>query len=239
MSNIEKNCNLNKALELSSSMNLEKIYLDCFCYVKRILEKQEICKSDFFINRAIDIRALARAYGVDVIEINMKMNNEIFKHGTLGYLDYYCGKWTIYVNEAMGDLTKRYIIAHELGHYFLEFDNDVSKIEYYKNPLFPKSCEEQICDIMASFLLMSIETVFEIMQEYVKKNVKGGIDMYEWLNHLGYELGVSDYHTVGCFQNVRYLAGFIYEKKGDYIYHGSNRECKAVYEKMLTCPTLF
>lgn len=232
-------------LGISSFMNLEDIYLSCFCYTSKILEEQGLYKSNFPKNKAIDIRALAKAFDIDIVEMKINRADDVFRYGTPGYLDYYDYQpqkyqWTIFVNKAMGDLTKRYIIAHELGHYFLKYKGDGENVKFCTNPLFPKNQEEQLCDLMASFLLMPIELVLEIMSEYVDSYIgKETIDMYEWLRHLGFQLSVSDYHTVSCFQNVRYLGGLIYEKKGNYVYNGSDRFCKSAYEKMLQFPKLF
>ena len=84
------------------------------------------------------------------------------------------------------------------------------------NPLIPKTTEEQLCDIIASFLLMPIDSVLGVMKKFINKCEEKNrvpVDMYEWLKYLGAVMGVSDYHTILCFQNVRYLGGAIFEEK--------------------------
>lgn len=232
-------------LNLSFSQSLKEIYLNSFCYAKEILQNQTSNEQRISFDRATDIRAIAKSFNINIVEIGMNRDHEIFRHALPGYLDYYDYKpnkfsWTIYVNKTMGDLTKRYIIAHELAHFFIKHPSYKGGIKYCANPLFPKTSEEQMCDLLASFLLMPIEKVFDIMTEYIENHRTNDLlDMYEWLRYLGCELGISDYHTITCFQNVRYLAGIIYEIKGNYIYNQNRDYCKKVYDKMLGFPNLF
>ena len=195
-------------MELKSS----DICMETFFFTKKILDKISCVAED----KAINIRELAKKYNIDIVEKKFIRKNNIFEYEVQGYLDYYDFepgnyKWTIYVNEEMGDLTKRYTIAHELGHYFLKTEST----KYCNNPLFPKTSEEQLCDLIASYLLLPIETVFVVMQEYIEKCRKRrrdiSINLYDWLEYLGATMGVSLYHTIICFQNVRHLGGILYE----------------------------
>lgn len=210
-----------QGLNLSTEMSVKELYLWAFRYAQDILD-------DFFQNNSydvpeIDIRALVGTFGIEIVEMEIKLNSDVFRYGMPGYLDGYGYKgnkrlWTIYINESMGDLSKRYIIAHEFAHYLL-LNQKEQNIKNCTNPLFPKKTEEQLCDLLASFLLMPLKTVLELMNNYIIKcqnDNSGPIDMYEWLHYLGCELRISDYHTVLCFQNIRYLGGIIWETQGCY-----------------------
>lgn len=234
-----------KKIEISLDLSMKDLYLSSFYLAQSILDIfSEKYPSE---KKAVDIRGLATAFQVEIIEKNLQLDSCIFTQGMLGYLDYYNHKykeypWTIYVNNNMGSLTKRYVIAHELAHFFLNYSLCKGNISCYTNPLFPKKEEEQLCDIIACFLLMPIDKVLELMKKYIencKSQTNCSVDMYDWLTHLGSIMGVSDYHTVSCFQNVRYLGGIIFESKGEWKKIGEKDYCAQVYEKMKEYPSIF
>ena len=200
----------NIKLEISSNMSLSEVYMEAFYFTQDLLNAFDMLEDD-----VVNIRALVEKCNVELIEQKIIRTNNVFQYGVQGYLDCFNYKpkeykWTIYINEEMGDLTKRYTIAHELAHYFLKSN----AVKYCRNPLFPKTSEEQLCDIIASFLLMPIKTVFRVMDEYIEKCKQRGeipIVLYDWLEYLSATVKVSHYHTVTCFQNVRYLGGILFE----------------------------
>ena len=196
--------------EFSSTMSLSDVYLEAFYFTEHLLEKFDMSEDD-----VVNIRVLVEKHDIEIMEQKIIRTNNVFQYGIQGYLDYFDYKpkeykWTICINEEMGDLTKRYTIAHELAHYYLKR----SGTKYCSNPLFPKKSEEQLCDIIASFLLMGIKTVFKVMDEYIercKQREEIPIVLYDWLEYLGATVKVSHYHTISCFQNVRHLGGILFE----------------------------
>ena len=207
-------------IRITSDIDMKNLYLNAYIITQGILD--EVLKNHYSEVTAIDIRYLVKAFNIEIVETKMKLSTELFQYGTPGYLDNYGYKgnerlWTMYINESMGDLSKRYIIAYEFAHYLLinlSQESKDNKIECCTNPLFPKKTIEQLCDLLATFLLMPLKTVLRLMDNYVKKcqeENSGPIDMYDWLHYLGCKMGVSDYHTVLCFQHVRYLGGIIHE----------------------------
>lgn len=207
-------------MEIDISFFMENVYLKLYKRANDILNdyyKEGIPKST-----AIDIKEVAKSKRINVIEKNMESANELFNNETMGYLDGFAYpdsgiKWSIYVNDALGDLTKRYVIAHELAHYDLKNDDNALFTKYCIGSMMPKHPEELLCDIEASFLLMPIESVFELMDNYIKEHKNTKVDSNRWLTFLGRSLGISDYYTLIFYQNIRYLAGFLYygKSKGD------------------------
>lgn len=195
-------------------MPSNELYIAAYCFTQKALN--EVFGKRQENASATDVYALAKYHNIEILETKMASQKSVFLYGMPGYLDCYDYspndyRWSIYINEAMGDLTKRYIIAHELAHYLLQHRG----VHYCCNPLFPKTTEEQLCDIIASFLLMPLETVLKQMEKFVKnceKNDDKPVDMYEWLKYLGQVMKVSDYHTILCFQKVRHLGGVLYEE---------------------------
>lgn len=211
--------------------NLKKIYLKCYYLTTELLQAENLFEEN---NKAINIRKLADSLGIDIIEMKIHQENPVFTHGIRGYLDTVNTRNNsdthrkLYIDKDMGDLTKRYIIAQEIGRYLLYPVTGTTDV--YKNSLFSLNQEEQICDIFASFLLMPINVVIDIMNEYLCSYDKNSnADMYDWLKYLGFKLGISDYHTVICFQNIRYLAGIITENKQEF-----SKKIKKDYDNIYT-----
>lgn len=207
-------------MEIDINFSIEKIYL--YLYTEATQTLKSFYKEGIPQSTAIDIKEVAKSLGINVIEKNMESANELFTNETMGYLDgfAYQGsdiKWSIYVNDALGDLAKRYVIAHELAHYLLKKNDRISFTKYCIGSMMPKHPEELLCDIEASFLLMPIESVFELMDDYIKEHKNTKVDSNKWLTFLGRSLGISDYYTLIFYQNIRYLAAFLYygKSKGD------------------------
>lgn len=234
-------------IQMDLNMSMEEVYLVAFRNTKRILD--DFRQRMLLKSRATDIRGLVEMAGIEIIEKPLASFNDRFSHETSGYLDCYDYKkdefqWTIYVNNALGDLTKRYIIAHELAHFLIKGNKEVQEVytRYCVSPLFPKDMEEQLCDIVASFLLMPIDSVLDLMKEYIARRNNEKIDTFEWLRFLGCQMGVSDYHTVICYQNVRYLGGFLYSSKSriyDEKYQYMQSDFQSIIDKIEELRELF
>lgn len=236
-------------IHISSIQSMEEIYLTIYKKVNDILAFHY--PQGLPQDRSVDVRKLAEKLHIEIIEKTLGSRRDFFSHEVMGYLecfDYKKGEyqWSIYINEEMGDLTKRYVIAHELAHYFLKdkSGNAVPYTKYCISPMIPKDSEEQICDIIASFLLMPIDMVLDLMEEYIDAHRDENIGIDKWLNYLGNEMRVSDYYTVIFYQNVRYLGGILYSNyqnkrndSKDMIY--KKNSFTKILEKIEQCQRLF
>lgn len=176
-------------------------------------------KDNFKKGAMVDIRSVVKCFGLEVSESEMHSNRNYFENEVMGFIDVYKNqescKGTIYINRALGDLSKRYVIAHEFAHYFFRNMGD-EKRNYCIKVLFPGTIVEQFCDIMAAFLLMPIESVLILLKEYVDLKREEGVcpvPAEGWMRYLGYNLKVSDYHVVVSYQHVLYLGGILRDKE--------------------------
>ncbi len=201
--------------------DMKKMYLAIYEITNRYLNNYY---NDLKKRRIIDIRGIVKKHGIDIIEKEIYSKKFFFINQLDGYLDSIPQngqlKYTIYVNENLDEASKRYVIAHEFSHYILENkcekNTDTWELrenQYCLNVLFPRNAEESICDIMTAFLLMPIDCVLPLMKQFVDSRSGGyPVRMNEWLQCLSYWLQVSSYHVNICFQHIRYLATFLYNK---------------------------
>lgn len=233
----------------SLEKNIGDLYVELYEYTTHILTE----KLDYFSGeqKAVNVYKLAKMYNIKIVEKNLESKKDLFSQEVVGYLDFYCGI-TIYVNEDIGDYTKRYAVAHEIGHYLAEqYWEEYSKEEnetrdnvftrYYIAPRLPKTVEEQACDIIASFLLMPVSTVLDLMEEYIKEaqnSVNQRITIYSLLGYLGGRLHVEDYYTSLCFQNIKYLCAALYERAQKMEAEGM-LEADSIYGKIKNAEWLF
>lgn len=213
---------LNKNAELDLVHCMQDIYLEVYKISNKYLEDYY---DDLKRRRIIDIRSIVNKYGINIVERELYPGGFLFINQVDGYLDIVNkdidNKYTIYVNENLDEVSKRYVIAHEFSHYILkERDKANSKrkkgieIKYCLNTLFAKNVEENVSDILTSFLLMPIECVLPLMKQFVDDK-KGyyPVHVSEWLQCLSYWMQISSYHVGLCFQHIRYLAAFIYDNE--------------------------
>lgn len=200
---------------------MEEIYLLIYRRTKEILNDfHERVSSK---NKSTDIKSLIALCGIEVIEKSLTVYSNQFYYKMFGYLDYYDYingqyQWKMYVNKTMNSRIRRYSMAHELAYFLLKEDKCEKNAftRYYVYPFFSKNLEEQLSDIIASFLLMPLDLSMEIMKEYLDQHQDKEIDVFEWIQYLGDKMGLSNYHAAMCYQNIRYLAGILSEggKKG-------------------------
>ncbi|MDO4327465.1 MAG: ImmA/IrrE family metallo-endopeptidase [bacterium] len=193
---------------------LKNIYITLYNKATEILNKTE--KSKFNSKLAVDIREIIKEHEIELIEKKGISRSLYFFNETAGYLDYMGSgnggrAYTIFLEDDQDELSKRYVIAHEFAH-FLFMDPDSTRVKCCPNMIFFTSQEEQLCDIMAAFLLMPIESVLKLLEEYSqerKRNGQGLIYTNEWLRHLAYHFKLSDYHVILCYQHIRYLGAIL------------------------------
>lgn len=221
-----------KLINLNSQESVKNLYLNVYKITDEILRE----KLDYFSQSEsmVDIYAIAEKYNIKIVEKKLELSPNIFQQEVISYLDSYNGK-TIYVEETESDFTKRYGVAHEIGHYLLHEEDEGIFSYYCVDPLFSKNSEEYICDIFASFLLMPVETVIDTMQKYISENKNQKITVYSWLEYLAKKMGVSDYYTTICFQNIKYLCTFLMEES----YQIKNNANEEIYDKIRSIEFLF
>lgn len=162
----------------------------------------------------VPIRKMIGSEKIELYERMLATVDDNFANELLGTLEKIQDKWRIYINQEIGSLTKRYVMAHEFSHYIINSIKEIDKSENCTNVLFPLSTGEQMCDIMSSFLLLPFGTVVRLLNTYTNRQQKSygrPVNMDEWIRYLGNEMGLTEYHTILCYQNVRYLAGALYQ----------------------------
>ena len=88
-------------------MSLSEVYMEAFYFTQELLKA-----FDMLEDNVVNIRALVEKCNIELIEQKIVRINNVFQYGVQGYLDCFNYnpkeyKWTIYINEEMGDLTKR------------------------------------------------------------------------------------------------------------------------------------
>lgn len=207
--------NLNEIILINANMSLEDIYLTAYTKVQAILD--HFYPNGLPEDTIVDIKRIAESFNIEVTEKKLDSKKDIFYYKIMGFLDcfdYQEGnyQWTIYVNESIGDLSKRYVIAYQIANYLLKEDkSNISEpyTKYCTHSILPKDFDEQLCDIIASFLLMPLNSVLKLINKYAKLHQDTVLDIFDWFRYLGSQLGISDYHTILFYQNIKCLVGAI------------------------------
>lgn len=109
-------------------------------------------------HRTRNVYDLCDTYGVFVIEASMRK--------MLGYItDDEMGHYII-VNQKLPEFLKRFVIAHELGHYFMH-PHDIGFFWIIKNTQFPIARLERHADDFALELLKISENVYMQIKKYI------------------------------------------------------------------------
>ena len=194
----------------------KNIYFTVYNAVNKIMKAYREAKYDK--EPAIDVYKLAEFLDIKVVERSIVTKEKLFKDEIVGFIDQFDfgfgnDECMIYVNENIGELSKRYVIGHEIGHYILNNGQQKNKVEYCRSIMFPKNIKERICDLAASFILMPIEYVMKVMDDFCEDKRKKEdipIEPDDWLYYVGSKFKLSNYHTILCYQDIRNLAGVLY-----------------------------
>lgn len=235
-------------IPIHEGMGIEEIYILIYKRIKEILD--DFHKRVPSKDKTTDIKKLITLCGIEIIEKSLTVHSDQFCYKMFGYLAYdnYVSaqyQWKMYVNKTMSSLNRRYAMAHQLAYFLLKKDkcekHACTRYDVY--PFFSKNPEELLSDIITSFLLMPLDLIIEIMKEYLEQHQKKEMDAFGWIQYLGNKVRLSNYHTVMCYQNIRYLAEILAEcsKKGTTrIGNGYDRnDFKDIFEKLEQCPELF
>ena len=117
-----------------------------------------------FNSVVVDPVKLANAYGIEV------KNARFASDDISGMLKKENRKITIYVNSIEPTMRKRFTIAHELGHYFLNHLEENDKLIHRKSDFFSNNSKELEANAFAAALLMDQYKVTEL---YNKLNYIG------------------------------------------------------------------
>lgn len=170
----------------------------------------------------VDVWKLAEMLGVQIVEEDLNefsgwesMNRKIgqIEIGKNPFTDE--KTYVIYVDKAAPPSSKRYAIAHELVHYIIHYDDNKDYYEdYCIMPMCPANIEEIVADIFAIFLLIPVRFFFVEFLEYVKRKMEEGrtpVTTERWIRYLAERSVVSDYYVAYGYQQLRYVAYWIYQ----------------------------
>lgn len=194
--------------------NNDDCYFTIFGFTDYLIRKHSLWNEK---EGMLDVRKLAMKENIVIKDLSMKVDKPIIKDEILGIYKGFSddeSEKTIYVNSNVSESFKRYIIAHELAHYYMK-DKKVAKVAYCVNMLLPKSRIESLCDLFSSFLLMPFEKVLLLWRKFKEDYIAKGsdpMDMYDWIKYLSCHFGVTEYHAIIMYQDIRALGGVLYTK---------------------------
>lgn len=121
---------------------------------------------------------------------------------------------TIFTDKAAAPSSKRYAIAHEIVHFIMHYD----KAEYYEDycimPMCPRDAEEIVADIFAIFLLIPVRLFFVEFKDYVQRQMteeRTPVTTENWIRFLAERSMLSEYYVAYGYQQLRYVAYWIYQ----------------------------
>ena len=122
-----------------------------------------------------------------------------------------------YLTRKTRNLTRRYTVSYHLAYYLLNGSDVQNYVHYLVPASFPVDFNEQLCHLLASFLLMPIEAVDRLMMLYEEKVFSSQMSFNSWLDYLGNTMGVSAYYTATAFERVRTLHVFLNEEHAEFL----------------------
>lgn len=181
----------------------------------------------------VPIRAIAEEKGVldergiKIVERDLSILTSFIRMGSksyadmpigmpLGKLDYEApGGITIHLERGISSFRKNYVIAHELGHYW------IGKHILKKNPessekcidaLLPTSFTEVLSDIFSIFLLLPIGELFSAEKEYLNINSRRPVNLEEMLSYVSDIARVPYYYVLTGYEYIRIVICYIRNK---------------------------
>lgn len=186
------------------------------------------CRADQLIKAAlgengrfpVDIELLAERIGVRIEEENLnEFPDRRSMNRRIGQIQIGENLFTgekmrsIFVDKAVPPSTRRYAIAHEIAHYIMHYEDWDYYEDYFIMPMCPADIEEIVADIFAIFLLIPVRYFFVEFLEYVKRKKEEGetpVTTERWIRYLAERSMVSDYYVAYGYQQLRYVAHWIY-----------------------------
>lgn len=168
----------------------------------------------------IDIRGIVKQHGISIYETNLNAGMSFRMEKINGYYrKTKIGQHEINLENRDSEFTKRYILAHEFGHFIVsEFLNqDGSSLNSYcTDPFFPKSWMEIFCDLVANFLMFPPMLLLNYLDSYtqrMEKQMSYPIDSFAWLTDLGQKAQISLYFTILSYQYNKLFMCWLYNHK--------------------------
>nr|WP_325213763.1 ImmA/IrrE family metallo-endopeptidase [uncultured Oscillibacter sp.] len=178
------------------------------------------------ISLPVDVRQVAEALGFTVssddfasVELNyllndhdclpiaqLKMRRKLFGKGS----EQICG--TICVAEYLSENSKRFSIAHELGHFVLRHQNPIgSSVILDACPgLYPLvNTEEMLADMFAYALLLPYGLFKQERGNYEKDRTHWPLDFSMWVSYIRDKAQIPEYHAVIACQEIKKLDIFL------------------------------
>lgn len=169
----------------------------------------------------VDVELLAERIGVQIEEEDLnEFSDQESMNRKIGQVQIGENLFTgekmrsIFVDKAVPPSTRRYAIAHEIAHYIMHFEDWDYYEDYFIMPMCPEDIEEIVADIFAIFLLIPVRYFFVEFLEYVKRKMKEGktpVTTERWIRYLAECSMVSDYYVAYGYQQLRYVAYWIYQ----------------------------
>ena len=216
--NTKYNIDLKKLLE-SYETGYKSIYI--FLY----LLAEEILKQFQYEKGVVNMRDLCSAFNIEIIEVNLKLSDDIFINDFCGYYDelYIHNRQikTIYLRKEISfDCAGKHTLAMVLSNFIIASiikDTEPSIYHSYHRGRFSKNPQTQLRTILASFLQMPLNTVLDMSVNYIENEKKYAInlDFYEYMQYLSSKLHLTAYDTVIILQNIMYLAEILYNYNGE------------------------
>lgn len=124
----------------------------------------------------------------------------------------------IFVDKVAPITSRRYAIAHEIAHYIIHFNDRNYYEDYCIMPMCPAAIEEVVADIFAIFLLIPVRYFFEEFLEYIKCKMDEGktpVTTENWIRYLAERAMIPDYYVAYGYQQLRYVAYWVYQAWSD------------------------
>lgn len=121
---------------------------------------------------------------------------------------------TIITDKSVALSAKRYAIAHEIVHCIMHYDKKDYYEAYCIMPLCPVSMEEIVADIFAIFLLIPVRLFFDEFVSYIenqRREEEMPVTTEKWMKYLAERSLVSEYYVAYGYQQLRYVAYWIYQ----------------------------
>lgn len=226
MPTIETGREINGLLqELSEYLNdikNAKLFVQYYWEISKRVEKLiEAALGKEGMKLPIDVMALADKMGIDIMEEDLnEFSRNQRPNKTIGQIDIrksvVSGKrrCTIYIDENVAPVSKRYAIAHELIHNIIHFNADDYYEDYCSMPMCPVHLEEYVADVCAIFLMIPVKLFFQEFTRYIKqkaKDEKTPIATEYWIKYLAERSGLPEYYVAYGYQQLRYVAYWIYQ----------------------------
>lgn len=109
---------------------------------------------------------------------------------------------------------KRYAVAHELGHAYLEGMLCVNP-KLCTEARIPGGRSEFLADIFAAFLMLPPKETFKYVNEYIQSNLKRPVDHEKMMTELSAAAKYPYTRTITAYEYLRLLASFAHYHKED------------------------